>query len=60
MFSAFTWPNNRYTYFFKGDKYWRFDSNMGMSKGYPRKIADEWTGIPNNLDAGNNISLFKN
>jgi len=50
--AAVTWPNNQYTYFFKGAKYWRFDQYKRMSDGgYPKRIADEWIGIPDDLDA---------
>merc|ERR1712228_993442 len=47
--AAVTWDSNRITYFFKGDKYWRF-TNQSPSQGYPKPIA-KWLGLPDNLDA---------
>ena len=37
-------------YFFKGDKYWAYDSTIPVP-GHPRLISEGWPGIPNNLDA---------
>lgn len=38
------------TYFFKGDFYWKVVPK-GIAKGYPRRISDDWDGLPGNLDA---------
>lgn len=38
------------TYVFKGDYYWRIETN-GIADGYPRKISTDWDGLPGNLDA---------
>ena len=50
--TAFTWPDNKYTYFFKGNQYWRFNQNKETSDDYPKLIKDGWAGIPDDLDAG--------
>jgi len=43
---------NRYIYFFKGSKYWKYSLDKGtVNNGYPKLIKDVWDGIPNNLDA---------
>ena len=49
--AAVTWPDNEYTYFFKGSKYWRFDQYRRASSGYPKSIKDYWQGIPDDVDA---------
>ncbi|XP_045873749.1 stromelysin-2 isoform X1 [Meles meles] len=34
------------TYFFVGDKYWRFDENsQSMEQGFPRRTADDFPGV---------------
>ncbi|UXI18425.1 hypothetical protein NH340_JMT04368 [Sarcoptes scabiei] len=38
------------TYVFKGQYYWRIDSN-GIADGYPRRISNDWDGLTGNLDA---------
>ncbi|XP_017483196.1 PREDICTED: matrix metalloproteinase-14-like [Rhagoletis zephyria] len=38
------------TYVFKGDYYWRIESN-GIADGYPRRISADWDGLPGNLDS---------
>lgn len=38
------------TYVFKGNYYWRIETN-GIADGYPRKISSDWDGLPGNLDA---------
>merc|ERR1712107_334153 len=48
--AAVTWPDNGMTYFFKGDEYWKFKNQEGIS-GYPKKISAGFDGIPNNVDA---------
>ena len=42
----------RRTYFFSGDDYYRYnDLTFAIDPGYPKKISDNWPGIPNNIDA---------
>lgn len=37
-------------YFFKGDRYWRWDIERDrLDAGYPKRIAAAWPGIPDNL-----------
>lgn len=39
------------TYFvFKGSNYWKLTDDS-VERGYPRKIADDWAGLPDNVDA---------
>ncbi|GAB1293850.1 Stromelysin-2 [Apodemus speciosus] len=43
---------NKKTYFFVGDKYWRFDETRHlMDKGFPRLITDDFPGIDSQVDA---------
>ncbi|XP_029454674.1 matrix metalloproteinase-19-like isoform X2 [Rhinatrema bivittatum] len=37
-------------FFFKGSDYWKFDNDQ-MKPGYPKKIAEGFPGVPNDLDA---------
>ncbi len=37
-------------YVFKGRNYWRLTEDS-VAEGYPRKIRDDWEGLPNNIDA---------
>ncbi|ELW64939.1 Stromelysin-1 [Tupaia chinensis] len=40
------------TYFFVGDKYWRFNENShSMEQGFPRLIAHDFPGIEQKVDA---------
>ncbi|XP_004626287.1 stromelysin-2 [Octodon degus] len=40
------------TYFFTGDKYWRFDEKrQSMEQGFPRLIADDFPGVDGKVDA---------
>ena len=39
------------TFVFKGTYYARLDSFGEMRAGYPRRIRDDWQGLPGNLDA---------
>nr|XP_012423401.1 PREDICTED: LOW QUALITY PROTEIN: stromelysin-2 [Odobenus rosmarus divergens] len=40
------------TYFFVGNKYWRFDeNNQSMEQGFPRLIADDFPGVEPEVDA---------
>lgn len=53
MDAAFQWVRNGKIYFFKGSKYWRFDSTSDKLKadaGYPRDIS-VWRGVPNDINA---------
>ncbi|XP_027206190.2 matrix metalloproteinase 1 isoform X2 [Dermatophagoides pteronyssinus] len=38
------------TYVFKGDYYWRIETN-GIADGFPRRISTDWDGLPGNLNA---------
>ncbi|UYV80418.1 Mmp1 [Cordylochernes scorpioides] len=38
------------TYVFKGEYYWKVLSE-GLAEGFPRKIAEDWDGVPDNIDA---------
>ncbi|KFV87416.1 Stromelysin-1 [Struthio camelus australis] len=49
--------NTKKTYFFVGHKYWSFNENtQSMEGGYPRKIAADFHGIDQTVDA----ALHKN
>ena len=51
MDAALIWGLNGRVYFFKGDKYWRYnDKTKSVDWGYPRSIANGWR-VPNNLNA---------
>ncbi|KFD69633.1 hypothetical protein M514_01999 [Trichuris suis] len=41
---------NGSTYAFQGKWYWRLNQ-LSYDEGYPRRIADDWDGLPDNLDA---------
>lgn len=49
MDAVFTWRRNSKTYFFKGDKYWRFYGGR-IDYGYPKNIS-VWKGLPSKIDA---------
>lgn len=49
MDAAFIWGRNSKTYFFKGDKYWRYDGRK-IDYGYPRSIR-VWKGLPAKINA---------
>ena len=38
------------TYVFKGQHYWKVETN-GLADGYPRRINADWDGLPGDLDA---------
>lgn len=41
--SAFTWHRNGVTYFFKRDKFWKFDNRrMRVTRDSPKKATDWW------------------
>ena len=55
--AAFVWSNGK-TYIFTGDEYYRFDgTNNHLNKSFPRKISENWVGIPANLDS---VFVWKN
>ncbi|XP_022368601.1 stromelysin-1-like [Enhydra lutris kenyoni] len=44
--AAFSDKEKKKTYFFVGDKYWRFDENsQSMEQGFPRLTADDFPGV---------------
>ena len=47
--AAVTWGVKGDSFFFKGNRYWKF-SNRVLVSGYPKNIS-EWNGLPSNLDA---------
>ena len=49
MDAVFIWGRNSKTYFFKGDRYWRFYDNK-IDYGYPKSIS-AWKGLPEKIDA---------
>lgn len=49
MDAVFTWGRNKRTYFFKGDKYWRYNGRT-IDSGYPRSIS-VWGGVPANCNS---------
>lgn len=49
MDAVFIWGRNSKTYFFKGDRYWRFYANK-IDYGYPKSIS-AWKGLPEKIDA---------
>jgi hypothetical protein len=52
MDAVLTFPGNGETYFFKQDKYWKYDQqNKVLVPGYPKLIKPFWRGVPDNIDA---------
>lgn len=47
---AITITSDGTTYAFKGDMYYQL-TDFGIEKGYPKRISDDWRGLPNNIDA---------
>ncbi|XP_066253429.1 matrix metalloproteinase-24-like [Euwallacea similis] len=46
-----TWTKNGKTYFYKSDRFWRYNETAkSMDPGYPMSM-DRWNGVPINLDA---------
>jgi hypothetical protein len=52
-------PNQR-VYFFKGDKYLRVNPSSGwaVETGYPKPIAGNWPGLPDNYNEGVDAALW--
>ncbi len=51
--TVFSWMGNRRTYFMKGGDSWRFDDvRSETERGYPKKIKDQWIGVPDDVDEG--------
>ena len=50
MIDAAIQTSDRESYVFSGDSYWKLDSDR-IASGYPRKISQDWPGLPNNIDA---------
>lgn len=51
--AAFVWGKNDKTYFFSGDRYWRYNEYAGqIEDGYPMAIGERWRGVPDDIDAG--------
>jgi len=49
MDAVFKWGRNGRTYFFKGNKYWRYYGGR-IDYGYPKSIS-VWKGLPDKIDA---------
>uniref|UniRef100_A0A8C8RUG6 interstitial collagenase n=1 Tax=Pelusios castaneus TaxID=367368 RepID=A0A8C8RUG6_9SAUR len=50
--ATFSDENSGKTYFFVGNKYWRYDENrQSMDQGYPKNIINDFPGINKNIDA---------
>ncbi|XP_072890127.1 matrix metalloproteinase-25-like [Hemitrygon akajei] len=55
--AVFVWAHNGKTYFFKDDRFWRFDDqSQRMDLGYPKETS-LWRGVPSHLD---DIMCFTN
>ena len=51
MDAVLIWGGNGRTYFFKGNKYWRYDDRVNkVDLDYPRDISSTWKNVPDNLD----------
>jgi len=48
--NAIVKTGNGNSYIFRGDSYWKLTADS-VAPGYPRKIAQDWPGLPNDLDA---------
>ncbi|XP_040579940.1 matrix metalloproteinase-25 [Lepeophtheirus salmonis] len=49
--SIFIWSKNKETYVFKGDHFWRMNSNGTAELDYPKRISDYWNGLPSSIDS---------
>ncbi|KAJ8937960.1 hypothetical protein NQ314_011647 [Rhamnusium bicolor] len=46
-----TWERNKKTYFYKKDRFWRYnETSKTMDSGYPLHM-ERWRGVPENLNA---------
>merc|ERR1719189_3487015 len=46
---AITMTSDKRTFVFKGEEYWELDDEA-IVDGYPRRISDDWEGLPGNID----------
>jgi len=46
---AITMTSDKRTYVFRGEEYWELDDEA-IVDGYPRRISDDWEGLPGNID----------
>lgn len=53
--TIFSDPNGD-IYVFKDDRYWKLLDN-GVDEDYPKLIAENWPGLPSNIDAAFTLSL---
>lgn len=45
--ASFVWGGNGRVYFVEGNKYWRFDFELGaIEAGYPKRFDSVWHGLP--------------
>lgn len=52
MDAAVVFGGNDETYFFKGDKYWKYnEEERRIYPGYPKLITKYWRGLPENIDS---------
>ena len=49
--NAIVKTGNGNSYIFRGDLYWKLTADS-VAPGYPRRISEDWRGLPGNLDAG--------
>lgn len=47
---AVTITADRSTYVFQGSNYWKLTRDS-VAEGYPRRISQDWRGLPDNIDA---------
>uniref|UniRef100_A0A5S6QCT6 ZnMc domain-containing protein n=1 Tax=Trichuris muris TaxID=70415 RepID=A0A5S6QCT6_TRIMR len=50
VLDAITVIGNGSTYAFQGEWYWRLN-HLSYDDGYPRRISEDWDGLPGNIDA---------
>jgi hypothetical protein len=47
--ASFVWSGNRRVYFVEGDRYWRYDFDLGsVEPGYPKRLSI-WRGLPDKI-----------
>lgn len=49
-FDAIVTTGDGETYVFKAARYWKLTADS-VAPGYPRNIAEDWAGLPDNIDA---------